>query len=89
MFTVVICNRAVVDDCKSKYAIYLKPFLEKSGYAFCRWDPKGATLAEAVPDLYELTAEYSVEEMVKDHVAGMTDRFAINLYNDLFMPKGW
>ena len=40
-------------------------------------------------DLYELTAEYSVEEMVKDHVAGMTDRFAINLYNDLFMPKGW
>ena len=56
MFTVVICNRAVVDDCKSKYAIYLKPFLEKSGYAFCRWDPKGATLAEAVPDLYELTA---------------------------------
>lgn len=56
MFTVVICNRAVVDDCKSKYAIYLKPFLEKSGYAFCRWDPKGGTLAEAVPDLYDLTA---------------------------------
>ncbi len=38
---------------------------------------------------YELVGEYSAEEMVKDHVAGMTDRFAINLYNDLFMPKGW
>ena len=45
--------------------------------------------AKLPQDLYELTAEYSVEEMVKDHVAGMTDRFAINLYNDLFMPKGW
>ena len=56
MFTVVICNRALVDDCKTKYAIYLKPFLEKSGYAFCRWDPKGTTLQEAVPELYDLTA---------------------------------
>lgn len=30
-----------------------------------------------------------VQELVKDYVAGMTDRYAINLYNELFIPKGW
>lgn len=27
--------------------------------------------------------------VVKDYVAGMTDRYALNLYSDLFMPKRW
>lgn len=26
---------------------------------------------------------------VKDYVAGMTDRYALNIYSDLFVPKGW
>lgn len=30
-----------------------------------------------------------VAEIVKDYIAGMTDRYAINLYNELFIPKGW
>ena len=25
----------------------------------------------------------------KDFVAGMTDRFAVNLYEQLFIPKPW
>ncbi|MBQ4649640.1 MAG: deoxyguanosinetriphosphate triphosphohydrolase [Firmicutes bacterium] len=29
------------------------------------------------------------EEAVKDYVAGMTDRFALSTYTDLFVPKGW
>lgn len=37
----------------------------------------------------ELSKEYGVEEVVKDHIAGMTDRYAINLYDELFIPKGW
>ena len=32
---------------------------------------------------------YGVEEMVKDQVAGMTDRYAVNLFNELFIPRGW
>ena len=36
-----------------------------------------------------LIKEYGKQEIVKDYVAGMTDRYAINLYNDLFVPKGW
>src|SRR5665648_926762 len=33
--------------------------------------------------------KYGVNEVVKDYIAGMTDRFAMNLYDDLFIPKGW
>lgn len=33
--------------------------------------------------------EFGIEEIVKDHIAGMTDRYAINLYSKLFIPKGW
>ena len=45
---------------------------------------------DALPeDLAAMRSEYSVEELAKDHVAGMTDRYAINLYEDLFVAKGW
>jgi len=30
-----------------------------------------------------------IEEAVKDYIAGMTDRYAINLYTDLFVFNGW
>ena len=30
-----------------------------------------------------------IHVVVKDYVAGMTDRYALNLYGDLFVPKGW
>lgn len=37
----------------------------------------------------EMIEEYGVAEIVKDHVAGMTDRYALNIYNEIFIPKGW
>ena len=40
-------------------------------------------------DKQELIEEYGVPEVVKDHVAGMTDRYALNQYNDIFIPRGW
>ena len=30
-----------------------------------------------------------IDEVVKDHIAGMTDRYAIKLYTELFVPAGW
>lgn len=30
-----------------------------------------------------------IEEVVKDHIASMTDRYAINLYTELFVPQSW
>jgi len=29
------------------------------------------------------------ERMVCDFVAGMTDRYALDLYTDIFLPKPW
>lgn len=40
-------------------------------------------------DLYQMIPEYGCDEMVKDYIAGMTDRYAMNLYTELFVPKGW
>lgn len=44
---------------------------------------------ELPEDLQELIPEFGLAEMTKDHVAGMTDRYAMNLYTELFVPKGW
>ena len=40
-------------------------------------------------ELLTMKDECSFEELAKDHVAGMTDRYAINKYNELFVPAGW
>lgn len=45
---------------------------------------------EKLPD--DLRALVDVDGLhvaVKDYIAGMTDRFALNLYGDLFVPKAW
>jgi dGTPase len=33
--------------------------------------------------------EFGIDEVVKDHIAGMTDRYALSIYSELFIPKGW
>ncbi len=40
-------------------------------------------------DLKEITEKDGVQEAVKDYIAGMTDRFALSTYTDIFVPKGW
>ena len=37
----------------------------------------------------DLLEKDGLEEVVKDHIAGMTDRYAIKLYSELFVPLGW
>ncbi|MBR1993155.1 MAG: deoxyguanosinetriphosphate triphosphohydrolase, partial [Firmicutes bacterium] len=34
-------------------------------------------------ELLAMRDEFSIEELVKDHVAGMTDRYALNTYEEL------
>ena len=43
---------------------------------------------ELPKDLYELGKDDGMAVAVKDYVAGMTDRFALKLYSDLFVPTG-
>ena len=45
---------------------------------------------ERMPDEYRLIAEEEgVSRAVCDYLSGMTDRYAINLYKDIFIPEVW
>lgn len=44
---------------------------------------------EISSELLAMSDDYPVEELVKDFIAGMTDRYAINTYQELFVAKGW
>ncbi len=37
----------------------------------------------------EMIKEFGVAEVVKDHIAGMTDRYALSIFSRIFMPIGW
>ncbi len=54
MFTVIICDENVIQDCKNKYKIHFKPLLDNKDIVFCSWHPEKTTLEEAVPELNEL-----------------------------------
>lgn len=41
------------------------------------------------PDCRKIAAEEGVSRAVCDHLAGMTDRYAINTYKRLFIPEVW
>lgn len=43
--------------------------------------------AKLPKDLYELSREDGINVAVKDYIAGMTDRYAMNLYAELFVPS--
>ena len=45
---------------------------------------------QKMPELYyKHIEEEGVERCVCDFVSGMTDRYAIDTYNELFVPKVW
>lgn len=45
---------------------------------------------DKMPLLYrEVAANEGTRVAVKDYVSGMTDRYAISLYSDLFIPRSW
>jgi len=43
-----------------------------------------------LPDEYLLAAEEGdAKQAVADYIAGMTDRYAVRVFEALFLPKGW
>jgi dGTPase len=45
---------------------------------------------EKMPELYvNNIEEEGIERCVCDYISGMTDRYAIELYNELFIPRMW
>ncbi len=46
--------------------------------------------SDKLPAQYKsIMTRFSKERAVCDYISGMTDSYAINLYEDLFVPKGW
>lgn len=46
--------------------------------------------SQALPEDYKLIAQRDgIEQAVCDYIAGMTDHYAISLFNEIFIPKGW
>lgn len=44
----------------------------------------------AMPVEYqEIALRDGLDRAVCDYISGMSDRYAIKLYNDFFVPKGW
>lgn len=54
MFTVVICDKHIIEDCHHKYNVYLKPFFNDEKLAFCAWNYKADTFDDALPQLKKL-----------------------------------
>lgn len=45
---------------------------------------------EKMPKLYiKISEEEGASTAAKDYISGMTDRYALRLYNELFLPKSW
>lgn len=53
MFTVIFCDKNIIKDCEEKYSLFLSP-LSAGDYAFCQWNPDGATPVEMMPGIEEL-----------------------------------
>ena len=46
--------------------------------------------SDEIPGIYkQIEQEEGTEIAVKDLISGMTDRYALNLYDKLFVPQGW
>ena len=53
-------------------------------YRYYRNDPA------KLPEMYRpIVARFGEEAAVCDHVAGMTDQYAVELYRELYIPKFW
>ncbi len=81
--------------------VELREFLKKYVYKEEEHEAEKSKIMKILKDLFyyimEAPDEYiekfpegdSVKRRVIDFIAGMTDRFAINLYEKLFVPKPW
>lgn len=38
---------------------------------------------------FNMIDKWGIHEVIKDHIAGMTDRYAIKVFSDFFIPKIW
>ena len=63
MFTVVVTQQEHLDSIQ-EYKSFLKPFLDNSHIAFCRWLPEEPDLLRAVPELYDTVSRHEHWRMI-------------------------
>ena len=70
------------------YPAKLWKYLEirNKDYRSSRWDK---AMEDAGINPKKIMKKFDKERAVCDYIAGMTDVYAVNLYNELFIPKGW
>ncbi|ACB84796.1 deoxyguanosinetriphosphate triphosphohydrolase [Natranaerobius thermophilus] len=74
---VYVGSKAKEEESKAEYVI-------KAVYDYFYNEP------EKLPnDVYSMIDQVGRERLVCDYVAGMTDRYILDLYRDIFLPKPW
>ena len=56
---------------------------------FTLYDYFLAHAEELPPESSDMIEAFGPEEVIKDYIAGMTDRYAVNLFKEIFVPTGW
>ena len=56
MFTVIICDKKIIDDCKTKYNAFLSSFFSEE-IVYLSWNTEGTNIDKAVPELRETIAD--------------------------------
>ncbi|MDR0853522.1 MAG: deoxyguanosinetriphosphate triphosphohydrolase [Clostridiales Family XIII bacterium] len=76
--------------------VYLSPKVQMDGnlgkiknVIFGLYDYYETHLFELPSEYLEMVDDFGPEAVIKDHIAGMTDRYAIDLYSKLFVPTGF
>ncbi|MGE5653119.1 MAG: deoxyguanosinetriphosphate triphosphohydrolase [Bacillota bacterium] len=72
---VYIGSKAKVEEKKSSYVI---------SYLFDYWKKNSQQFPSA-----ELKPDWPLERNIADYIAGMTDRYIIRVFEDVFVPKPW
>ena len=46
-------------------------------------------LFQLPPEYQDIRYEEGVERAVCDYISGMTDKYVMDIYSELFIPKSW
>ena len=84
--------------CRSGYRVLalFDPPADRLGRRSCDFSDAALIGCTAAPQPDDLPADYmqiamneGSERAACDYVAGMTDRFAVDVFADLYIPQGW
>lgn len=91
-------EQILIEDDILQYLNELRDFLYDNVYLSYAIQSEMSKSSKVISDLYEYFMEHidlipqygqTKEESVADYISGMTDRYAMDLYYKIFIPKSW